>query len=62
MKPIREYYGSGDHTGEVFVKEYAYFFLYETWSYRTMTKTLVQAFYKNGKAFEKKLNESWKRI
>ena len=62
MKPIREYYGSGDHTGEVLVKEYNYFTLFETWSYRTMTKTLAQAFYKNGKVFEKKLNESWKRI
>lgn len=62
MKIIREYYGSGDHTGEVFVKEYSTFDLLETWEYRTMTKTLVQAFYKNGKAFEKKQNGRWTRI
>jgi len=62
MKPIREYYGSGDHTGSVFVKEYPYFFLFETWEYKTKSRTLIQAFFNNGKIFEKKHNESWKRL
>lgn len=62
MSANKQYFAGGDQTGELYVKEFNTFTLFEFWQYKNMSLTQLQANFPNGKTFVREPGQAWKRI